>query len=109
MIDENEHHIKMCIKILKRNRSEKSIAESILKVFNVEKNLKSIGYVKDIDSKFKNDAFDEIFEDELGNIIDIRIFYKKPTSEKVDEMSQYWTALYLTFNKPVEPYFFVNE
>ena len=106
MIDELSKKI---IEIMKNVMPEKSIVEFYIDMENNEKTVKSIGHNKDIQSNFKNEFFDEIYEDEHGTIVDVRIYKEEPTPEKIFEMDEYWIELQKRFGRPVEPYFIITE
>ena len=109
MFDKSDSHIKNITKSMKISKSEKEIIEFFLNNLNIEKKLSPIGNVKDIESEFKNDVFDIIFEDENGVIIDVRMCDKKPTVNEMDNYSQYWIELRNKYKKFVQPYFILSE
>ena len=102
MIDKTSKEI---IKRMKKAISEKTTAEYFLSMGKEERKITTIGNVKDIDSKYKNEFFEEIFKDENETIVDIRIFEKEPSGKELNEMSEYWNALQIHFKKRVEPIF----
>ena len=104
MYNERNALIKEMYDMMKRHISEKEIIESLL-TDDESKKVKPIGFVRDIDSNYKNEFFDEIFEDEEGNIIDVRLYFKRPGYDDVINMQEYWIALQKTYNKTVIPFF----
>lgn len=108
MYNERNALIKEMYDMMKRHISEKEIIESLL-TDDGSKKVKPIGFVRDIDSNYKNEFFDEIFEDEEGNIIDVRLYFKRPGYDDVINMHEYWIALQKTYNKTVIPVFVVSE
>ena len=97
------------LKNFKNSLGEKTAIEILLENEGISKNLKHIGNAADIDSDFKNNIFEEIFEDENGHIIDLRLCYEAPDPIELEKMNEYWTILTKTFKKPVEPYIFAGE
>lgn len=99
---------KMMINTMKNSIPEKTIVEFFLNMEDESSKLNPIGYNKDMKSKFKNDLFDAIYEDENGKIIDLRILEKKPSQEDLYEMAQYWDEMQRQFNKKVQPCFVIT-
>ena len=99
--------IKKMIEIYRQSKEEKIFAEYFLNMQKENKKLKVIGHVKDINSKFKNEFFEDIYEDENGVIYDIRIFETTPPQSVTDDLTEYWLTLECTFNKPVEPIYII--
>ena len=95
--------------ILKKAYTEKTIIETYLRLQGIDSTIRSIGYVKDIDCNYKNEFFEEIYEDENGNIIDLRLFQITPSSQDVENMTEYWIKLQETYKKNVEPIFIIAE
>lgn len=95
--------------IMKDAIPQKSIAESLLKMENPDKKLTTIGHIDEIDSEHKNEFFEEIFMDENGNIIDLRILKCNPTLNELEEMAEYWDELQIHFKKKVKPYFLIAD
>ena len=60
---------KMMIDTMKNSIPEKTIVEFFLNMEDEGSKLNPIGYNKDMESEFKNDLFDAIYEDENGKII----------------------------------------
>ena len=112
MIDEKNkteyEQMKQIIIMIKETVSEKTLVEYFLNLENEGKTVKSIGHVKNIDSKYKNDIFEEIYEDEEGFIIDLRLFAEKPTTYDKLKMTEYWIELENTFQKSVKPYIIIR-
>ena len=99
---------KEIIDIMKNGMGEKIIVEFFLNNYkDKEAKVTPIGYVKDMESEYKNEFFDEIYEDENGCIIDLRIYENKPTDEEMFNLSEYWSELHFKFKKEVLPYFVI--
>lgn len=99
---------KMMIDTMKNSIPEKTIVEFFLNMEDEGGKLNPIGHNKDMESEFKNDLFDAIYEDENGKIIDLRILEKKPSQEDLYEMAQYWDEMQRHFNKKVQPCFVIT-
>jgi hypothetical protein len=91
------------LKILKNSVDEKTIIQSLLLIDDTETEITRIGNVNDIDCDSKNEFFDGIYEDEKGNIIDLRIYEKKPDEDKIKKLEKYWKKLNEKFNKSIAP------
>ena len=90
---------------------EKTIIEFLINMTNdenIKKSIEKIGDASDIDSDYKNEIFDEIFIDENGFILDVRIYYVRPSDEEIINMAEYWLILEKTFNRKVQPVFIVS-
>ena len=99
---------KEIIDVMKNGMGEKMIVEYFIGLnSDSEVKLTSIGYVKDMKSEYKNEFFDEIYEDENGRSIDLRIYENKPTDEEMFNLSEYWSELQFKFKKEVMPYFVI--
>ena len=100
---------KEIIDIMKNGMGEKIIVEFFLSLNkDEEQKVTSIGYVKDMESEYKNEFFDEIYEDENGCIVDIRIYENKPTNEEMFNLAEYWNELHFKFKKEVIPHFVIS-
>lgn len=98
------------VKILKTGIEEKIIIEHLMSLQNeptkIEK-IEKIGDNLDIDCEFKNNLFDEVYIDEKGAIIDLRIKEQPPEEDEIENLAKYWEALYKKFNRPVQPCFII--
>ena len=117
MTDENVKTDRLIQKMIhdlrETNFTEKDMMEFFLNPdMEDEKNRKTvtpIGRTDDIDSQCRNEFFEEIFEDENGVIIDLRLYTREPTPEELIEISKYWVELKITFSKPVKPIFIIKN
>ena len=102
-IQKHEEIIKKVYKHMTTFIPEKTIIKNLINLENYEDNekcIEKIGNINYIDSKYKNEIFNEIFVDEDGFILDVRLSYLKPTDEEIKNMSEYWKILQNTFNRP---------
>ena len=100
--------IKQITKIMNDGYGEKTTIKCMMSLNGQEPELHEIGSVKDFKSKYRNDVFEKVYEDEKGVIIDCRIHEFRPTAEELINYSEYWEELSQAFNKPVSPVFIIH-
>lgn len=107
MTTEKNTIYKEILAILNDGLGEETNIKYFMSLDGLEPELHKIGSVKDFKSKYKNDVFETIFEDENGVIIDCRVHEFRPTAEELENYAEYWEELHQAFNKPVSPLFIV--
>ena len=109
MTTENNNFEKKMMKILNEGFGEDTSIKCMMTLGKEDKEieLNEIGSVKDFKSEYKNDIFENIYEDENGVIIDCRIHEFPPTDEELENYIEYWEELRQAFDKPVQPVFII--
>lgn len=100
--------VKQVTRILNNGFGEETSIKCLMSFSGPEPELHKIGSVKDFKSKYRNDVFENIYEDEKGVIIDCRIHEFHPTAEELINYTEYWEELSQAFNKPVSPVFIIH-
>lgn len=95
------------VKILKETIDEKTIIEHLLSLQKENTKITKIGDNLDIDCEFKNKLFDEVYIDEKGAIVDLRIKEQPPEADEIENLAKYWDLLHEKFNRPVQPCFII--
>ena len=101
--------MKEVIDVMKEGFGEQMVIENFLDLCNFKRTLNVIGDNSDIESEFKNEFFDGIYEDENGIILDVRLTDNKPSKEELDNYAEYWRELSEKFGKLVSPVFIVRN
>ena len=101
--------IKENLELMSNAVGEKYVILSLLGGEFKDMDLTYLGSVSDIDCEFKNDFFSDIYVDELGRIIDLRIFKSDPTKEEMGNMESYWIKLFKKYEKKVLPVFIIPD
>ena len=109
MDNDYHEHMKNIIRIMSVSIGERKLMGYFLDKPEKDPSVKSIGFVDEINSEYRNEFFKEIYEDENGFIIDVRFFDTHPSGEEMENIIGYWMKLHEKFKKPVKPVLIVNE